>query len=278
MTWAQFFISILRSSVKASALALALALPCAVILFATEPAQAQTLSVIYSFTYYGQESPVAGLTIDNNGTLYGTTTYTDSGQSDGGVFKLRQSGSNWIYTPLYGFSLTGNRNPQGPLLLAPDGTLYGTLYTNGGCPRCGGVFHLFPSPNIQQTALAPWAYTSLYSFTGGSDGSNPSGVLTFDQSRNIYGTTASGGSAGLGTIYELTRSGDTWTETVLHSAQGHRDGVLPVNGVAFDSLGNLYGVYQGEGPYGQGAVYELSFSGSGWTEQILYGFTGGSDG
>lgn len=267
---------ILGMNLRAAISALAIVFVLTVV--AMQSAQAQTYSVIYYFMYYGQESPAAGLTIDNNGILYGITTYTDSGDSDGGVFKLRQSGSNWIYTPLYGFSLTGNRLPDGPLLLAPDGTLYGTLDISAVCLQCGGVFHLVPSPGVQRTVSAPWNYTSIYNFTGGNDGANPTGPLTFDRSGNIYGTTDRGGSAGFGTIYELMRSGNDWTETVLHSALGNGDGVLPVNGVVFDTSGNLYGVFEGGGPTGRGAVYELSPSGSGWTEQILYGFTGGRDG
>ena len=49
-------------------------------------------------------------------------------------------------------------------------------------------------------------------------------------------------------------------------------------GVIFDALGNLYGVSSNEGQYGYGRVFELSPSVSGWTETVLYSFTGGKDG
>ncbi len=277
MTKPAYILSILRSSLQITRFALALI--CALSMIAMQPAQAQTFSVIYNFTPYGQQQPATGLTIDAHENFYGTTLYTDSSHTDGGVFKLRQSGANWIFTPLYGFpNGVGNYDPEGPLLLAADGNLFGNLATSWDSHYCGGVFHLAPSGSIPRTALAQWNYTSIYTFSCGSDGANPTGPLTFDQSGDIYGTTNRGGSAGFGTTYELTRSDNNWTETVLHSAQGDGDGVLPVNGVVLDTSGNLYGVFAGAGPYGQGAIYELSPSGSGWTEQILYGFTGGSDG
>ena len=53
---------------------------------------------------------------------------------------------------------------------------------------------------------------------------------------------------------------------------------MALNGVVADNAGNLYGVFQRGGPIGPGLVYELTNSGSGWSEQIVWAFTGGSDG
>lgn len=116
----------------------------------------------------------------------------------------------------------------------------------------------------------------FHRFTGGTDGGDPQGDLTFDQSGNIYGTTTSGG-VGYGVVYELTPSSEGWVQNVLYSFQGG-DGVGPYGGVVFDPAGNLYGVTLLGGPYGSGTVYQLSPSGTGWREKVLYGFTGGSDG
>src|ERR1700723_3816926 len=49
-------------------------------------------------------------------------------------------------------------------------------------------------------------------------------------------------------------------------------------GVIFDALGNLYGVSSNGGQHGHGRVFELSPSMNGWTETVLYSFTGGNDG
>jgi uncharacterized repeat protein (TIGR03803 family) len=48
--------------------------------------------------------------------------------------------------------------------------------------------------------------------------------------------------------------------------------------VVFDRAGNLYGTTAQGGPYGQGDVYELSPAGNGWSETVLWNFTGGLDG
>lgn len=142
---------------------------------------------------------------------------------------------------------------------------------------CGSVFRLRVPPTAPRTSSSLWDLTVLYHFTGGSDGGGPQDDLAFDSSGNIYGTAGGGGDNGTGVIYELSRSGSGWAETVLYSAP-NCDRCSPSGGVVFDNSGNLYGVFYMGGPYGYGAVYELSPSESGWTEQTVYGFTGGSDG
>jgi uncharacterized repeat protein (TIGR03803 family) len=69
------------------------------------------------------------------------------------------------------------------------------------------------------------------------------------------------------------------TQKVLYTFTGGADGAQPYAGVIFDKAGNLYGVTQAGGLYGQGAVFELSPSPDGtWTETVLYNFTGHTDG
>ncbi|HLI64150.1 MAG TPA: hypothetical protein VKV05_12180, partial [Terriglobales bacterium] len=62
MTKPAYILSILRSSLQITRFALALI--CALSMIAMQPAQAQTFSVIYNFTPYGQQQPATGLTID----------------------------------------------------------------------------------------------------------------------------------------------------------------------------------------------------------------------
>jgi uncharacterized repeat protein (TIGR03803 family) len=119
----------------------------------------------------------------------------------------------------------------------------------------------------------------LYRFSGGSDGGNPFvGDLIFDEAGNLYGTTAIGGAIGAGAVYELTPTSGGWTETVLYSFGVNGDG-WPLGGVVFDGSGNLYGseFYGGQGAI-SGAVFQLTPSGSSWTENILYAFQGSGDG
>src|SRR5271157_4783298 len=63
------------------------------------------------------------------------------------------------------------------------------------------------------------------------------------------------------------------------SQQYCTDGAYPYAGMVFDSAGNLYGTTQDGGPdLAGGTVFELKHSSSGWTQSVIYAFTGGSDG
>ena len=68
------------------------------------------------------------------------------------------------------------------------------------------------------------------------------------------------------------------TEKVLYSFTGGDDGDQPYAGVIFDGAGNLYGTTQLGGAHGVGVVFKLTPSQNGWTETVLYTFTGGTDG
>jgi len=69
------------------------------------------------------------------------------------------------------------------------------------------------------------------------------------------------------------------TETVLYSFAGGNDGAFPAGILASDAAGNLYGVTEVGGSSGAGTVFQLSpGSTGGWTESVIYTFTGGADG
>ena len=118
---------------------------------------------------------------------------------------------------------------------------------------------------------------AIYTFLGQPDGRMPEGPVVFDRSGNLYGATPFGGAFGLGSIYKLTRSGSSWTETILYSfGTTTNDATTPVGNVVFDAKGNLYGAAALGGVNGAGAVFELSppaISGGTWTETTLYSFS-----
>ena len=89
-----------------------------------------------------------------------------------------------------------------------------------------------------------------------------------------------GGNTGNGVVYELTPSGGGWTcRPFFTPSKALMTVARPLGGVIFDKSGNLYGVSSDFFPAsGYGAVYQLSPTGSGWTEHTLYSFTGGNDG
>jgi uncharacterized repeat protein (TIGR03803 family) len=253
--------------------AFALTLLLALVMVVPPSAQAQTYTILHNFAGGSDGSdPEAGVTLNQAGNLYGTAFYSHSGSGNGSVFRIKLS--NQIFSPLYDFAGGGDgANPFYGVVFGPDGSLYGTT-ENGGL-GFGTVFKLQPPLTICKSVQCPWGKTILYTFGGGSDGAQPqaSSHLIFDQAGNIYGTTGFGGQFGQGTVYELTRSGSGWTKTILHSFGASGDGAVPTHNVTFDSDGNLYGTTYVGGNSGDGIIYQLMHSGSGWTENIIASFS-----
>jgi uncharacterized repeat protein (TIGR03803 family) len=265
-------VSLLHLTLDPVRIALAIAITLAI--GAVPAAQAQTYQVIHYFES-GQDgaNPTAGVTIDQAGNLYGTT-YNIFGT----VFKMRYVNSGWILTPLKELGFEKGAFPQGGVIKGADGTLYGTT-SEGGGNGDGVVFNLKPPPNASSYVLQGWNETILYSFNGAPDGSIPGyGDLAFDHAGNLYGTTQSGGAYGQGSVFQLTPFNGGWTESVIYSFSGSADGGTPYAGVILDKAGNLYGTTSAGGQGGNGTVFELMPSGSGWTEIVLHSFQDPSQG
>ncbi len=244
---------------------------------ASLPAHSQTYSVIYNFPGdAGGATPYAGPTLDQFGNLYGST-YLGGTYANGSVYRLTFNGSSWMYTSLYSFFGTpdGSGPAFGSVAIGPDSRLYGT--TEGG-GVFGTVWSVQPAATTCSSANCLWKDTVLHRFGSGQDGSQPIGGATVDAAGNVYGTLNLGGAYGNGAVFEATRNGQTWTETLLYSFTGGTDAVNPVAGVTLDASGNLYGTSSFGGANGVGAIYKLTHSGSGWTESVIYNFQGGSDG
>jgi len=101
--------------------------------------------------------------------------------------------------------------------------------------------------------------------------------LIQDVHGNLFGTTATGGAYGYGTVFKLAADG---TETVLYSfcsVQNCVDGSFPEAGLIQDSSGNLFGTTGQGGANGQGAVFKLTRNGK---EVVLHSFgsVGSGDG
>jgi hypothetical protein len=253
----------------------------ALTILAASPAQGQTYTVLYNFSGGATGAlPDSALAIDGAGNLYGTTLaggITDGPCSEYGgcglVFKLTHTNSGWVESVLYKFQGgTDGYNPMARLVFGPDGALYGV--TSSGGLGFGTVYKVSPPPTVCKSISCPWTETILYRFAAGNNGNDsyPSGALVFDHDGNIYGTTYGGN----GEVYELSPTNGGWTETILFT---FNDVGLhtPTAGVIFDSAGNLYGPIWG-GQDGDGAIYQLVNTGSGWTENTIYEFTGGADG
>jgi uncharacterized repeat protein (TIGR03803 family) len=142
-------------------------------------------------------------------------------------------------------------------------------------PRSVTPISIFIPIFILAAVVSGWAASEqvLYSFGNGSgDGQSPYSGLISDSNGNLYGTTALGGTGNCGTIFELSPSGSSWTETILYSFKSNGDGCEPYGGVVFDGSGNLYGTTYAGGGSGEGIVFQLSPNTKGqWTEHVLLG-------
>jgi uncharacterized repeat protein (TIGR03803 family) len=264
-----------------AAITLASALTFALAIFttATQSAQAQTYQSIHNFTGATGDRSLAGLAIDSEGNLYGTTAWGGA-SGIGSVFELKKTASGYVYSLLHSFA-GGNDGqfPASAVVIGTNGVLYGAAVGGGDGRSDGVVFSLKPPAKGCGTSCS-WTESVLYRFTGGDDGRNPWGGVILDAKGNLYGTTANGATAG-GVVYELIPSDGVWTIKILYTFTGGADGDSPLSGVTFDHAGNLYGTTSSGGDgggFGNGAVYELTPSGSGWTEHTLYDFQNGSDG
>lgn len=229
----------------------------AMIAVSVPAAQAQTFTVLYNLTGDGSNGapyfPYAGLAITGGGTLYGTTLRGGTYES-GTAFRLKRAGSGWLLNVLYSFQGgSDGASPVAGVTIGPGGVLYGT--TEGGGDQacgigggCGTVYTLRPLAQAVANAESPWSETVLYRFQGAPDGALPKyGSLVFDSAGNFYGTTQYGGvagcgGAGCGTVYELSPTGNSWTESVLHSFDPNADGSRPLGGIIRDQYNDLYGV------------------------------------
>jgi len=124
----------------------------------------------------------------------------------------------------------------------------------------------------------------LHSFTGAlSDGSSPFAPVVIGSGGVLYGTTSGNGASDGGTVFCLTPPaslGGPWTEDVLYSFTGFSDGYIPIAPVVIGNGGVLCGSNT-SGAFGYGTVFSLvppASPGVPWTENVLYTFTGCSDG
>lgn len=236
-----------------------------------------TEKVLHDFNYNGRDGvePVASLTFDAAGNLYGTT-YAGGTHNHGTVFELTpKAGGGWTEKIPHDFNNNGKDGnyPTGGLISDAPGNLYGTTY-QGGTYGYGTVFELTPAVG------GKWSERVLHDFGNGTDGSEPFGVI-FDAAGNLYGVTSWGGSGGCGnsvgcgTVFELTpTAGGGWTEKILHNFSWNgTDGYHPQATLIFDVSGNLYGTTYAGGTDDGGAAFELTpTTGGGWTEKVLHSF------
>jgi hypothetical protein len=125
-----------------------------------------------------------------------------------------------------------------------------------------------------------WTFKLLHSFLGyPKDGSYPVAGLSSDSAGNIYGTTYYGGSANLGTVFQMKQSKGKWTVKTIHNFAGGNGGANPAGGIIAGSNGYFYGTTVfGGATFNVGTVYALFQARGHWVGTTIYHFTGGASG
>jgi uncharacterized repeat protein (TIGR03803 family) len=207
-------------------------------------------------TYAGQAS---GAVYDGVSPLYGVTN-SGGAHNDGEVYSLTPDGGGWTFNVLYSFN--GDGFPYGPLTVAANGDLFGTMADP--YPR-GSIFKI--SFNGSQ-----WSLVLQHRLNGNTEGSIPGRNLYLDSSGNVFGTARDDGDqefepSGGGTLFELSGSTFQVIRSFCSVAEC-KDGMGPNGGVRADTNGNLIGVLQQGGKFRHGAVYRWN----GTESKLLYSF------
>jgi len=224
-----------------------------------------TLNTLVSFNVTNGSQPSGSLIADDHGNLFGTTS-SGGAHNLGTVFEIPREGSH-LGSPitLVSFSGTDGSQPSSSLILDDHGNLFGTTFLGGASSGINGlgfgtVFEI--THTASGYASTP---TTLVSFNG-ADGANPVGSLIMDANGNLFGATLSGGpNFGQGTVFEIakTASGFANAPTTLVTFHG-ADGEFPVGGLIFDASGDLFGMTTDGGAFGEGTVFGIQKTGSGF--------------
>src|SRR4051812_31381443 len=199
---------------------------------------------LYSFAGTNGSQPSGNLAQTSDGTIYGTT-------SSGGAFGY---GTVFSWSAAAGVialkSFSGNADgagPQGGVILATDGNLYGTTAAGGTInPANGGngtIFRISPAG----------AFATVHLFAPG-EGASSAGPLFQTGNGAVYGTTASEGAHGLGTVFTFGLGGGFTNVDSLTTSQGSS----PHAGFTAGTNGNLFSVASSGGRYGMGTLFQIS--------------------
>lgn len=220
------------------------------LLCSTAIALAQNFSVLADFNGTNGANPLTMTLVQGlDGNFYGTTSLGGA-NSNGTVFKITQTG---VLTTLYSFCAqplcADGFYPQGGLLLATDGNLYGTT-SSGGANGYGTVFKITSQGEL----------TTLHSFSPAEAGV-PS-ALVQGENGDFYGTSMTGGSSGKGTVFKITFAGTFTTLYTFCTQTNCPDGYFPRSALVEGSDGSFYGTaISGGADIYYGTIFKITRAG-----------------
>ena len=173
-------------------------------------------------------------------------------------------------TVLGSFNGTDSANPYGNLTADAAGNLFG-MTNAGGSASYGTVFEMVKG------ASGYAAPVTLASFTG-DNGADPYGSLIMDAAGDLFGTTSAGGSGSDGTVFELVKGASGYAAPVTLGSFTGANGVNPLGSLLADAAGNLFGTTEAGGTNGDGTVFEVVKTASGYDAPVTIASFDGTDG
>jgi len=214
---------------------------------------------VFLFNNTNGSYPSAGLVQARDGNFYGTTTSGGEGYVGtntlspsagyGCIFQVTPNGNQRV---LVSFNGANGSTPDGGLVQAGDGNLYGTT-RNGGIGFDGNDAQAPVTGNGTVFRVTTNGVLTVMWLFDGDNAAHPMGDLVLGKDGALYGVTHFGGVPYLGTVFRLTTNG---VFTSLISLDGTTGG-LPWSGLMLGTDGNLYGTTSYEGPNGAGTVFRL---------------------
>jgi hypothetical protein len=198
--------------------------------------------------------------VDGSGNVFGVAY--QGAHNNGLVYELSPGASGWTQSIVHTFAGgTDGSEPYG-LAFNQNGALIGATIQGGNTVcnyGCGAVYEIVK-------AGAVWQKKTIYLFASGSDGAAPEAALTVDGGGDIYGTTTAGGGPcsygtldGCGTIFKLTPSSGTWSESVVYVFNLKAYDVSNPSQLSLSPNSILYGTGIGGEDY-NGALFQVNLN------------------
>jgi len=222
---------------------------------------AGALTVLNSFPGAEGATPDTALAQDADGNLYGVT-YNGGTYNLGTVFRYSSTG---VFTTLHSFAGGAEcGNPEGGLVLAPDGNFYGTTGDVGGQGVLWGtIYRITPAGD----------FTIIHTFNK-TDGWRPDSTMVIGPDGALYGTTNLGGANSQGSIFKITTAG---VFTSVYNFTGGDDGGEPLAALTLGTDGNFYGTCAYKGHFGYGTIFTMTPAGVLTTLHAFTGYYNGID-
>ena len=197
--------------------------------------------------------PLGSLIQASDGMLYGMVS-SGGANNMGIIFQYNPITST--LTNKYDFAGTNGSGPEGSLIQATDGMLYGMTW-GGGSNDSGVIFQYNPTTNI---------YTKKFDFACATTGCRPSGSLIQASDGMLYGMTFQGGTNNYGVLFQYNPATNTYTNKL--DFDRFTNGSNPLGSLIQASDGMLYGMVQSGGVNNYGVLFQYNSATNTYTKKL----------